>query len=1181
MKKILLMLLGVLIALPAMAFQFSYPYEGNTLIYETDGSTCTVVGQNNVTGDLIIPEKALYTYVDPDGNEQVIEYTVVAVGDGVFKHCSLEVVYLPPSIEMIGNNAFPRISELLLIGSPNISYQQDSFESNSHCDTYCPNGLVWDVEQFFSAKVIHYDATDVSYKNGILFTHNSTRIEVIRKQTDEYFEIPEGVEVISTLAFDRNHPEKFIYNGITKIKIPASLKHIEANAFLGMSISEVDIADWDEWYNNVQLDNLYSNPYYACNPTVNGKTVTTVEFTKDMTEIPDYKNLNLYYKNEVKIPSSVKRIGAYAFYNNKELYHVFLPDELEEIGEKAFAGCELLEDVKFPASLKKIEANAYRGCSSLTEIILPEGLSELGWGSFYACKNLEKAVLVADIDSIGSDMFSLCISLNKLYLPLNLRHIGDRAFGRCNSLDEISFPATLETIGESAFDGNYFSPDGISVSTTGSLTKLVIPDNVTSIGKNAFEDQSITNLTLGNGLTEIPEYAFNFNPLNIIKFSEGIEKIGSYAFGWSKASQVILPSSLKEIGENAFYNCKIQELVIPDGVEVLPSGSCGKPSTLVLGSKVDEIAANAFSFENLITLRVKADVPPTLTDAFPITNDQNDALTVVVNKDRSPYYKVDARWREFDNIIEEGKSEFEVYLDGSTSLALEIRLQTGLMPAQVTKLIVHGPLSAADLVTIKENMVSLRSLDLSKVTNLTEIPDSQFEGSLLTEVILPKGIESIGNNAFSDCALLRMSELPASLKTIGSYAFRDCVGVTIYRIPKSVESIADGAFQGCTSLTEILFTGDVSQLKSIGIYAFSGCKLLEYVNLGATNITDINSYAFYGCTELDQIVLPNSVAKIGDNAFRGTAIRDLSFLPVGVTEIGNCAFANCRRLVAANLPEGIKDVAQNLFENCPRLLTVSMSENTETVSTNVLQGSKKLSNISCAAQTAPTAASGAFNDIRLRYVTLTIPQHSFESYLMAAQWGKFETIMNRIPIKIDDGVKVTHVSEDEYQEMLYEDYLEELQAQAQQQADPASAPALRARSARRAAARATTSTSFAPVFDGAQLSTGSDGSGTRIFFHPEEGKKVSSVMFNNEELVDQLENNSLVLPAGSKGNLEISTAPSSGMSGVADVTEDSSYEETTAPIYNLTGVIVGYGKAAIRGLQPGIYVFCGKKIAVK
>ena len=52
-------------------------------------------------------------------------------------------------------------------------------------------------------------------------------------------------------------------------------------------------------------------------------------------------------------------------------------------------------------------------------------------------------------------------------------------------------------------------------------------------------------------------------------------------------------------------------------------------------------------------------------------------------------------------------------------------------------------------------------------------------------------------------------------------------------------------------------------------------------------------------------------------------------------------------------------------------------------------------------------------------------------------------------------------------------------------------------------------------------------------------------------------------------------------SGVADVTEDSSYEETTAPIYNLTGVIVGYGKAAIRGLQPGIYVFCGKKIAVK
>ncbi|MDE6538033.1 MAG: hypothetical protein K2M13_08370 [Muribaculaceae bacterium] len=82
---------------------------------------------------------------------------------------------------------------------------------------------------------------------------------------------------------------------------------------------------------------------------------------------------------------------------------------------------------------------------------------------------------------------------------------------------------------------------------------------------------------------------------------------------------------------------------------------------------------------------------------------------------------------------------------------------------------------------------------------------------------------------------------------------------------------------------------------------------------------------------------------------------------------------------------------------------------------------------------------------------------------------------------------------------------------------------------------------------------------------------------DGKELLDQMEGNSLLLPVGSKGNLEIITDAENDTSGVEEVI----YDETTAPIYTLTGTIVGNDKSALENLQPGIYIFCGKKIMVK
>lgn len=618
----------------------------------------------------------------------------------------------------------------------------------------------------------------------------------------------------------------------------------------------------------------------------------------------------------------------------------------------------------------------------------------------------------------------------------------------------------------------------------------------------------------------------------------------------------------------------------------LPAGSCGYPSVLTIGRGIKEIDAKAFGFDNLITFRLMATMPPTLSEAFPLTNDQNDQLTLVVNQDRKKYYETNARWKQIDNIVEESATDVTVYLDGKYTLAEEIRLQSGLMPSRVSKLKVVGPLSDDDLRVIRENMVSLRSLDLSEVGNINAIPDYQFNGSLLTEIILPQYIVRIGDHAFSNCRLLQLSELPETIKVIGRNAFSNCPGITITRLPEALMSLQWGAFENCTGIREITagsnlaFTGgDYYETRGV----FSGCSLLDKVDLSQSALTYISEDMFSGCAELDDIRLPENITFIGSNSFSGTAIRDLSFVPTGVEQIGYDAFSNCRRLVAATLPEKVTYLPDNIFAACPRLLAVSIPSGMESVGQNIVNGDKKLSNISCAAVDAPDAATGAFDNIRLRYVSLTVPTLSFRSYLSAPQWGRFETIQNRIPVTIDKGVEVTNVGEDDYQDMIKEDALEEAQelASAEQEQGEEPAKAVRRRVARRAAARATTNRSFASLFDGAQINTGNEGSGTRIFINPEEGVTLTSVKFNGEEMISSMEGNTLLLPSGSKGDLEIRTSAGSEDPGVNVGIGEIDYTEPYE-VYDLNGLKVSDSRDA---LLPGIYVVrqsnAVKKIVIK
>ena len=105
----------------------------------------------------------------------------------------------------------------------------------------------------------------------------------------------------------------------------------------------------------------------------------------------------------------------------------------------------------------------------------------------------------------------------------------------------------------------------------------------------------------------------------------------------------------------------------------------------------------------------------------------------------------------------------------------------------------------------------------------------------------------------------------------------------------SVTAIGDYAFYGCSSLTSITIPNSVT---SIGECAFESCDGLISVDI-PNSVTSIGDDAFYSCSSLTSIDIPNSVTSIGSYTFRGCSSLTSIDIPSSVTSIGNGAFCDC------------------------------------------------------------------------------------------------------------------------------------------------------------------------------------------------------------------------------------------------------------------------------------------------
>ena len=194
-----------------------------------------------------------------------------------------------------------------------------------------------------------------------------------------------------------------------------------------------------------------------------------------------------------------------------------------------------------------------------------------------------------------------------------------------------------------------------------------------------------------------------------------------------------------------------------------------------------------------------------------------------------------------------------------------------------------------------------------------------------------KPVTSIGDSAFAGCTGLTSITIPYGVTNIGSYAFELCSSLTSITIPDGVTIIGDRAFYECSRLTSVEF-GENSKLTRIGSSAFSGCSSLTSITIPAS-VTIIGESAFFECSSLENITVSkgNTVYHSAGNCLIETASKTLiagcktSVIPAdgSVTIIWEDAFYGCSSLTSITIPDSVTSIGRRAFYGCSSLTSVT------------------------------------------------------------------------------------------------------------------------------------------------------------------------------------------------------------------------------------------------------------------
>lgn len=573
------------------------------------------------------------------------------------------------------------------------------------------------------------------------------------------------------------------------------------------------------------------------------------------------------------VPEGVSEVGELCFNGDTTMKKIIIPDSVERICSGAFAGCSGLVEVEMADSVKYIGSHAFYGCSMLEKIRLSNAIEVIEPFCFNYCTVLETVEIPAGVKSVGSEAFGYCYALSEIEIPASVEEIDSKAFYYCIALRDVEFESgsKLVSIGENAFDYCI------------SLKKIALPSGLSEIRANCFSNcMALDDISIPSSVKRIGAFALNYTPwyeLNdddylivgdgvLIKCSvnakyvsldgKGIKAIGGGAF-WNDAAALGMSSS----AYGYKYADQLKTIAIPEGVTVIDDYAfyyCMSLTSVTLPSTLEYVGDEAFN------------------------------LGYAETSDTEYYAALDIDLSSCERLKYIGENAF--YGCSETDSVV--------LPSSVE----HIGKDAFCMTKAYKNFYTqamTRSECTFEVQNgillWAYIPDG------VTEIVIPGGVKMIAGGAFCGWDNVVVMLSPETLTSYWRAKFNLTNSVTSVVIPDGVEVIGDYAFYYIKNLTEITLPESVKQ---IGMMSFGRLENLKTVHLSGS-LAEIGEYAFWSCTSLEEIALPESLVSVGDSAFYNCVSLKTVVFPENIAKIGQTVFSDsCTSLSHIYMPEQFK-----------------------------------------------------------------------------------------------------------------------------------------------------------------------------------------------------------------------------------------------------------------------------------
>ena len=373
--------------------------------------------------------------------------------------------------------------------------------------------------------------------------------------------------------------------------------------------------------------------------------------------------------------------------------------------------------------------------------------------------------------------------------------------------------------------------------------------------------------------------------------------------------RMVLPASLKQIGNRAFYGSSLLTIDVPQSVERVGrqafQGCRHLQRVYLYGSPM--IGRDAFKdTPKLSDVYVEPAVPFTIdANAFDRYDFTLHAHVYNSDQDGAPWNKIK------ENVSMVGKlastAPVTYHLDEPGTLSDWSRWPSELDVGTISDLKVTGKLYPSDIFWLKSHMFgrnensALRRLDLSEA-----------------ELVMADNVENnTYTNGFGETVAVRSESDFADI-------FQDCGGLDFLGLPNGITDIPSQCFASSSTAIEMSIPKTV---RSIGYEAFSNDETLAVLDIKEGAITSLGITAFWNCTSLMSISLPNSITQIGDRCFYGCSSLRKALVPFGVDNLEMGIFEDCASLEFVRIGHSSKPTTVGVvaFSGCTSLKTVLMT----------------------------------------------------------------------------------------------------------------------------------------------------------------------------------------------------------------------------------------------------------------